>query len=62
MDESHMKNYIIRVQEPQYYDQMMLVTEKSFTEIIQLGERIDEGIKNGTIINLEALQATNKAL
>ena len=57
-----MKDYFIRAQEPQYYDRMMLVAEKSFAEIIKLGERIEEGVKNGTIINLEALQATNKAL
>ncbi|KAK4736933.1 hypothetical protein R3W88_000630 [Solanum pinnatisectum] len=62
MEESQMKDYFIRAQEPQYYDRMMLVAEKSFTEIIKLGERIEEGIRNGTIINLEALQATNKAL
>ncbi|KAK4723775.1 hypothetical protein R3W88_026554 [Solanum pinnatisectum] len=62
MEESQMKDYFIRAQEPQYYDRMMLVAEKSFAEIIRLGERIEEGIKNGTIINLEALQATNKAL
>ncbi|XP_004241095.1 uncharacterized protein [Solanum lycopersicum] len=62
MEESQMKDYFICAQEPQYYDRMMLVAEKSFAEIIKLGERIEEGIKNGTIINLEALQATNKAL
>ncbi|XP_049406209.1 uncharacterized protein LOC125869828 [Solanum stenotomum] len=62
MEESQMKDYFIRAQEPQYYDRMMLVAEKSFAEIIKLGERIEEGIKSGTIINLEALQATNKAL
>ncbi|KAG5617085.1 hypothetical protein H5410_016909 [Solanum commersonii] len=62
MEESQMKDYFIRAQEPQYYDRMMLVAEKSFADIIKLGERIEEGIKNGTIINLEALQATNKAL
>ncbi|KAK4736956.1 hypothetical protein R3W88_000653 [Solanum pinnatisectum] len=62
MEESQMKDYFIRAQKPQYYDRMMLVAEKSFAEIIRLGERIEEGIRNGTIINLEALQATNKAL
>ncbi|KAG5619598.1 hypothetical protein H5410_004816 [Solanum commersonii] len=59
---SEMKDYFIRAQDPQYYDRMMLVAEKSFAEIIKLGERIEEDIKSGTIINLEALQATNKAL
>ncbi|XP_010314424.2 uncharacterized protein [Solanum lycopersicum] len=62
MEESQMKDYFIRAQEPQYNDRMMLVAKKSFAEIIKLGERIEEGIKNGTIINLEALQATKKAL
>ncbi|KAG5572972.1 hypothetical protein H5410_062738 [Solanum commersonii] len=62
MEESQMKDYFIRAQEPQYYDKIMLVVEKSFAEIIKLGERIEESIKSGTIINLEALQATNKAL
>ncbi|KAK4733566.1 hypothetical protein R3W88_007827 [Solanum pinnatisectum] len=62
MEESQMKDYFIRAQEPQYYDRMMLVAEKSFAEIIKLGKRIEEGIRNWTIINLEALQATNKAL
>ncbi|KAG5586661.1 hypothetical protein H5410_047095 [Solanum commersonii] len=55
MEEFQMKDYFIRAQEPQYYDRMMLVVEKSFAEIIKLDERIEEGIKNGTIINLEAL-------
>nr|XP_016438619.1 PREDICTED: uncharacterized protein LOC107764543 [Nicotiana tabacum] len=35
---------------------------QKFSDIIKLGERIEEGIKNGMVTNLEALQATNKAL
>ena len=41
MEESQMKDYFIRAQEPQYYDRMMLVAEKSFAEIIKLGEIIE---------------------
>lgn len=55
MDESQLKNYFIRAQEPQYYDKMILVAEKSFINIIKLGERNEEGINNGNIINLETL-------
>lgn len=62
MEESQMKDYFIPAKEPQYYDRMMLVVEKSFADMIKLGERVEEGIKNETIINLEALRATNKAL
>nr|XP_016436540.1 PREDICTED: uncharacterized protein LOC107762681 [Nicotiana tabacum] len=33
-----------------------------FSDNIKLGERIEEGIKNGMVTNFEALQAKNKAL
>ncbi|KAG5570298.1 hypothetical protein H5410_060064 [Solanum commersonii] len=36
MEESQMKDYFIRAQEPQYYDRMMLVAEKSFADMIKL--------------------------
>lgn len=62
MDKSQMNCYFIQAQEPQYYNRMMLVAETSFIDIIKLGGWIEKGIKNGSIINLEALQATNKAL
>lgn len=62
MDEPQINCYFIQAQEPQYYNRMMLVAEMSFINTINLGGRIEKGIKNGSIINLEALQATNKAL
>jgi len=40
----------------------MLIESQKFSDIIKLGERIEEGIKSGMVTNLEALQATNKAL
>uniref|UniRef100_A0A1S4D2J7 Retrotransposon gag domain-containing protein n=1 Tax=Nicotiana tabacum TaxID=4097 RepID=A0A1S4D2J7_TOBAC len=46
----------------QYYERLMLIEGQKFSNIIKLGERIEEGIKNGMVTNLEALQATNKAL
>ncbi|KAG5608562.1 hypothetical protein H5410_019843 [Solanum commersonii] len=62
IEKSQMKDYFIHAQESQYYNRMMLVAKKNFADIIKLGERIEEGIKNVTIMNLKDLQATNKAL
>ncbi|XP_070010514.1 uncharacterized protein [Nicotiana sylvestris] len=41
-------------------DQM--IESHKFSDIIKLGERIEEGIKSGMVTNFKALQATNKAL
>lgn len=40
----------------------MVIENHKFSDIIKLGERIEEGIKSGMVTNFEALQATNKAL
>jgi len=40
----------------------MVIENHKFSDIIKLGERIEEGIKSGMVTNVEALQATNKAL
>ncbi|XP_070047263.1 uncharacterized protein [Nicotiana tomentosiformis] len=40
----------------------MVIENQKFSDIIKLGERIEEGIKSGMVINFEALHATNKAL
>ncbi|XP_070007200.1 uncharacterized protein [Nicotiana sylvestris] len=48
--------------DPKYYERLMLIEGQKFSDIIKLGERIKKGTKNGMVTNLEALQATNKAL
>ncbi|XP_070021760.1 uncharacterized protein [Nicotiana sylvestris] len=62
LEEEQMNRFFIRVQDQQYYERLMLIEGQKFSNIIKLGERIEEGIKNGMVTNLEALQATNKAL
>ncbi|XP_070015529.1 uncharacterized protein [Nicotiana sylvestris] len=46
----------------QYYERLMVIENHKFSDIIKLGERIEEGIKSGMVTNFEALHATNKAL
>ncbi|XP_070015019.1 uncharacterized protein [Nicotiana sylvestris] len=62
LEEEQMNRFFVCAQDPQYYERLMLIEGQKFSDIIKLGERIEEGIKNGMVTNLEALQATNKAL
>ncbi|XP_070006760.1 uncharacterized protein [Nicotiana sylvestris] len=62
LEEEQMNRFFVRAQDPQYYERLMLIEGQKFSDIIKLGERIEEGIKNGMVTNLEALQSTNKAL
>ncbi|XP_070028832.1 uncharacterized protein [Nicotiana sylvestris] len=62
LDEEQMKKFFVRAHDPQYYERLMVIENHKFSDIIKLGERIEEGIKNGMVINFEAVQDTNKAL
>ncbi|XP_070054302.1 uncharacterized protein [Nicotiana tomentosiformis] len=62
LEEKQMNEFFVRAQHPQYYERLMVIENYKFSDIIMLGERIEEGIKNGMVTNFEAVQATNKAL
>jgi len=62
LDEKQMNKFFVRTQDPQYYERLMVIENHKFSDIIKLGEGIEEGIKSGIVTNFEALQATNKAL
>ncbi|XP_070010127.1 uncharacterized protein [Nicotiana sylvestris] len=62
LEEEQMNRFFVGTQDPQYYERLMLIESQKFSDIIKLGENIEEGIKSGMVTNFEALQATNKAL
>ncbi|XP_070036286.1 uncharacterized protein [Nicotiana tomentosiformis] len=62
LKEEQMNKFFVRAHDPQYYERLMVIENHKFSDIIKLGERIEEGIKSGMVTNFEALQATNKAL
>ncbi|XP_070010057.1 uncharacterized protein [Nicotiana sylvestris] len=62
LEEEQMNKFFVRAQDLQYYERLMLIKNYKFSDIIKLGERIEEGIKSVMVTNFEALQATNKAL
>ncbi|XP_070014834.1 uncharacterized protein [Nicotiana sylvestris] len=55
LEEEQMNRFFVRAQDPQYYERLMLIEGQKFSDIIKLGERIEEGIKNGMVTNLESL-------
>ncbi|XP_070017523.1 uncharacterized protein [Nicotiana sylvestris] len=61
-DEEHMNKFFAKAHDPQYYERLMVIENHRFSNIIKLGEMIEEGIKSGMVTKFEALQATNKAL
>ncbi|XP_070039732.1 uncharacterized protein [Nicotiana tomentosiformis] len=62
LEEEQMSKFFVSAQDPQYYERLMVIENHKFSNIIKLGERIEKGIKSGMLTNVEALQATIKAL
>ncbi|XP_070030264.1 uncharacterized protein [Nicotiana sylvestris] len=62
LDEEQMYKFFVRAHDPQYYERLMVIENHKFSDIIKLGERIEEVIKSRTVTKIEALQAINKAL
>ncbi|XP_070004378.1 uncharacterized protein [Nicotiana sylvestris] len=62
LDKEQMNKFCVRAQDLQYYERLMVIENYKFSNIIKLGERIEEGIKSGMVTNFKALQATNKSL
>ncbi|XP_070046885.1 uncharacterized protein [Nicotiana tomentosiformis] len=62
LEEEQMNKFFVRAQDPQYYERLMVIKNHKFSDIIKMGERIEEGSKSGMVTNIEAMQDTNKAL
>ena len=45
MTEKEIIEVFVRVQEPEYYDRIMLFIGAKFAEIVKIGETIKDGIK-----------------
>ena len=57
-----MKELFMHVQEPQYYERMMLIYDRKLADIIKLGVKIEEGLKKARITYLKELQVSYPVL
>ncbi|XP_070041100.1 uncharacterized protein [Nicotiana tomentosiformis] len=51
LEEEQMNKFFIRAQELQYHERLMVIENHKISEVIKLGERIEEGIKSGMVPN-----------
>nr|XP_010312387.1 uncharacterized protein LOC104644419 [Solanum lycopersicum] len=54
MTEKEIVEVFVRVQEPEYYDRIMLLVGAKFAEIVKVGETIEDGLKSGKIARVSA--------
>ncbi|XP_070035593.1 uncharacterized protein [Nicotiana tomentosiformis] len=45
LEEEQINKFFVRAQDSQYYERLMVIENHKFSDIIKLGERIEEGIK-----------------
>ncbi|KAK4708058.1 hypothetical protein R3W88_028983 [Solanum pinnatisectum] len=62
MTEKEIVEVFIRIQEPEYYDKIMLLIGEKFVEIVKVGEAIEEGIKTGKISRFATLTESSGLL
>ncbi|XP_070008480.1 uncharacterized protein [Nicotiana sylvestris] len=62
MDEHELITIFLQAQKPDYFQNMMSVVGKSFSEAVKMGEMVDNGLKSGKIISQAALKATTQAV
>ncbi|XP_069149116.1 uncharacterized protein [Solanum lycopersicum] len=54
MTEKEIVEVFVRVQEPEYYDRVILLIGAKFAEIVKVGETIEDGLKSGKIARVSA--------
>ncbi|XP_059277557.1 uncharacterized protein LOC132031603 [Lycium ferocissimum] len=62
MNDREMTATFIECQAGIFYEKMIGMMGQKFTEVVRMGEALEEGIKSGKIQDLTALQAVNKAI
>ncbi|KAJ8570631.1 hypothetical protein K7X08_037603 [Anisodus acutangulus] len=63
MAESEMTTLFVQsMKDATYYEKMISVIGRNFSEVVRMGDFIEEGIKTGRITNLAKIAATSKAI
>ena len=59
MTKKEIVEVFVRVQEPEYYDTIMLLVGAKFAEIVKVGKTIKDGLKSGKIARVSASPASS---
>ncbi|XP_070041357.1 uncharacterized protein [Nicotiana tomentosiformis] len=62
MKEAEMIDYFLQAQDPDYLHYMLAAIGKPFTEVIKIGEIVENGMKSGKIVSQAAFKATTQAI
>ncbi|KAH0669887.1 hypothetical protein KY285_025781 [Solanum tuberosum] len=62
MKEFEMIDVFLQAQEPDYFHYLLSVVGKTFTEVIKIGEMVENGIKFGKIVSQAALKAITQVI
>ncbi|KAK4714138.1 hypothetical protein R3W88_020045 [Solanum pinnatisectum] len=62
MSEKEIVEVFVRVQEPEYYDRIMLLVGAKFAEIVKVGEAIEDGLRTGKIAHVAASPGSSSLL
>uniref|UniRef100_M1B273 Gag/pol polyprotein n=1 Tax=Solanum tuberosum TaxID=4113 RepID=M1B273_SOLTU len=62
MLEKKIVELFVRVQEPEYYDKIMLLVGAKFAEIVKVGETIEDGLRTGKIARVAASPRSSSLL
>ncbi|KAG5599125.1 hypothetical protein H5410_030495 [Solanum commersonii] len=62
MKESEMIDVFLQAQKPDYFHYLLSVVGKTFTEVIKIGEMVENGIKSEKIVSQAAMKATRHVI
>nr|XP_016437096.1 PREDICTED: uncharacterized protein LOC107763158 [Nicotiana tabacum] len=61
LDDNELTKYFIRAQEGIYFEKMIGIMCQKFSELVRIGDYLEEGIKSGKIQSMATLQDARKA-
>ncbi|XP_070020568.1 uncharacterized protein [Nicotiana sylvestris] len=60
MEEDEMVKYFLQAMEPTYYGHLISAIGKSFNDVVNMGEMVEEGLKSSKIMSYSAIKATTQ--
>ncbi|XP_070011404.1 uncharacterized protein [Nicotiana sylvestris] len=62
MREGEMVDYSLQTLEPTYFGHLVTSVDKSFNEVVKMGDMVEEGLRSNKIMSYSAIKATTQAI